>query len=100
MAALNNGGQSRELLEAILSVGRALSATMVAEGIEEPSQMTTLEEMGCEMARGFLMGKPCAAKVIDSLLAPRAARCAHARSHRRVMTARKQVKGRREDDAT
>ncbi len=47
---------------------------MVAEGIEEPSQMTTLEEMGCEMAQGFLMGKPRPAEVIESLLALRAAR--------------------------
>ena len=51
-------GQSRELLEAILGVGQALSLAVIAEGIEEQSQLTTLEEMGCEMAQGFLMGSP------------------------------------------
>ena len=55
---LNDGGQSRELLEAILGVGQALSLAVVAEGIEQQSQMTMLEEMGCEMAQGFLMGRP------------------------------------------
>jgi diguanylate cyclase (GGDEF)-like protein len=74
IAALNDGGQSRELLEAILGVGQALSLAVVAEGIEEQGQLTTLEEMGCEMAQGFLMGKPSAAEVIESLLGPRAAR--------------------------
>ena len=58
VAALNDGGQSRELLQAILGVGEALSLSVVAEGIEEQGQMTTLEEMGCEMAQGFLIGKP------------------------------------------
>ena len=74
MAALNNGGQSRELLQAILGVGQTLSLAVVAEGIEEPSQLSTLEEMGCEMAQGFLMGKPSPAKVIESLIETRAAR--------------------------
>ncbi len=58
VAALNEGGQSRELLGAILGVGHALSLTVVAEGIEEQGQRATLEEMGVEMAQGFLMGRP------------------------------------------
>ena len=74
VAALNDGGQSRELLEAILGVGQALSLRVVAEGIEVQSQMTTLEEMGCEMAQGFLMGRPSPAEVIGGLLRPDADR--------------------------
>jgi diguanylate cyclase (GGDEF)-like protein/PAS domain S-box-containing protein len=68
VAALSEGGKSRELLQAILGVGRALSLAVVAEGIEAQSQMTTLEEMGCEMAQGFLVGKPSPAEVAESLL--------------------------------
>jgi len=71
VAALNDGGQSRELLEAILGVGQALSLAVVAEGIEVQSQMTTLEEMGVEMAQGFLMGRPSTAEVIEDILAPK-----------------------------
>ena len=70
IAALNDGGRSRELLEAILGVGQALSLRVVAEGIEVQSQMTVLEEMGCEMAQGFLMGRPSTAEVIEGILAP------------------------------
>jgi diguanylate cyclase (GGDEF)-like protein len=74
VAALNDGGQSRELLAAILGVGQALSLAVVAEGIETQGQLTTLEEMGCEMAQGFLLAKPGPAEVIEDLLDPRAAR--------------------------
>jgi diguanylate cyclase (GGDEF)-like protein len=74
VAALNYGGQSRELLEAILGVGQALSLAVVAEGIEKQSQMTTLEEMGCEMAQGFLIAKPGRAETIEGLLGPRSGR--------------------------
>jgi diguanylate cyclase (GGDEF)-like protein len=70
VAALNDGGQSRDLLEAILGVGQALSLAVVAEGIEVQSQMTTLEEMGVEMAQGFLMGRPSTAEAIEGILAP------------------------------
>jgi diguanylate cyclase (GGDEF)-like protein/PAS domain S-box-containing protein len=68
VSALSEGGKSRELLQAILGVGQALSLAVVAEGIEAQDQMTTLQEMGCEMAQGFLVGKPSPAEVAESLL--------------------------------
>ncbi len=64
VAALNNGGQSRELLAAVLGVGQALSLVVIAEGIEEQSQLTTLEDMGCKTAQGFLLGKPSPAEAV------------------------------------
>ncbi len=76
VAALNDGGQSRELLAAILGVGQALSLAVVAEGIEHRNQMTILEEMGCEMAQGFLIAKPSPAGLIEGLLGPRSAHSA------------------------
>ncbi len=69
VAALNDGGQSRELLAAILGVGQSLSLSVVAEGIEEYDQQITLEEMGCEMAQGFLLGYPGPAREIEAMLA-------------------------------
>jgi len=68
VAALHDGAQSRELLQAILGVGKALSLVVVAEGIEDAEQMATLEEMGCEMAQGFLMGKPGPRGAIEGML--------------------------------
>ena len=66
--------QANELLQAILGVAKALSLAVIAEGIEEQSQMAALEAMGCEMGQGFLLGRPSSAEVIKSLLGPGAAR--------------------------
>jgi EAL domain-containing protein (putative c-di-GMP-specific phosphodiesterase class I) len=70
VAALDDNGQGRELLEAVLGVGHALSLTVIAEGVETPSQMQALLEMGCAAAQGFLMARPCAAEVLEDLLLP------------------------------
>jgi diguanylate cyclase (GGDEF)-like protein len=72
IAALTDGEESRRLLEAILGVGRALSLAVIAEGVEEQSQLTTLKEMGCAMAQGFLMAMPGPPEAIETLLGPRA----------------------------
>jgi diguanylate cyclase (GGDEF)-like protein len=70
VGALNGDGQGRELLEAVLGVGQALSLTVIAEGVETQSQMQALLEMGCATAQGFLMGRPCAAEVLEDLFPP------------------------------
>ena len=68
VAGLGEGEHSRELLAAILGVGRALSLTVVAEGIEQPGQRASLEQMGCEIAQGFLLGRPSSAERVAALL--------------------------------
>jgi diguanylate cyclase (GGDEF)-like protein len=70
VAALDDGRhQGRELLQAILGVGQSLSLAVVAEGIEQHTQLAALEEMGCQMAQGFLLGIPSPAEVIESYAA-------------------------------
>jgi EAL domain-containing protein (putative c-di-GMP-specific phosphodiesterase class I) len=56
------------LLEAILIVGRDLSLTVIAKGIDSFEQMTALQSMGCTMAQGALMGKPVPANAIENVL--------------------------------
>jgi diguanylate cyclase (GGDEF)-like protein len=56
------------LLEAILIVGRDLSLTVIAKGIESFEQMSALQSMGCTMAQGALMGKPVPANAIENVL--------------------------------
>jgi diguanylate cyclase (GGDEF)-like protein len=57
------------LLEAILTVGRDLSMTVIATGIETQEQMATLQTIGCTMAQGALMGSPTPANSVESLFA-------------------------------
>jgi diguanylate cyclase (GGDEF)-like protein len=68
VAALDGGEQSRDLLEAILGVGRSMSLRVIAEGIETEDQLRTVTEMGAQMAQGFLVGRPAPAEVIEGLL--------------------------------
>ncbi|HEV3034096.1 MAG TPA: EAL domain-containing protein [Solirubrobacteraceae bacterium] len=56
------------LLEAILIVGRDLSLTVIAKGIDSFEQMSALQSMGCTMAQGALMGKPVPANAIENVL--------------------------------
>ena len=55
------------LLEAILIVGRDLSLTVIAKGIESYDQISALQAMGCTMAQGTLMGKPVPANAIENV---------------------------------
>ncbi len=68
IAALEGGKQSHDLLQAILGVGHSMSLKVIAEGIETEEQLRTITEMGCEMAQGFLLGRPSPAEVIEGLL--------------------------------
>jgi len=73
LAALGADAQARDLLEAIVGVGRALSLSVIAEGVEDESQLLVLQEMGCESAQGFLLGKPSDARLILTQLVREAA---------------------------
>ena len=68
VAALEEGGQSGELLRAIVGVGRSLSMKVLAEGIESEEQLQAVAELGCELGQGFHLGRPTPAEVVDGLL--------------------------------
>ena len=56
--ASDDDGRGRDLLEAIVSIGRSLSLLTVAEGVEEPEQLDAVRRMGCDLAQGYLLGRP------------------------------------------
>ena len=64
VAGLGTDAQARDLLDAILGVGRALSLSVIAEGVEDEDQLLALQEMGCESAQGFLLGRPGDARAV------------------------------------
>jgi EAL domain-containing protein (putative c-di-GMP-specific phosphodiesterase class I) len=54
---------------AIVALGRTLSLTIIAEGIEEPGQFRRLHELGCEYGQGYLFSRPQEAEAMTEILA-------------------------------
>lgn len=50
--------QDLEIIKAIISLGHTLNLNIIAEGIELSEQFRVLFEIECDMAQGFLLGKP------------------------------------------
>jgi len=55
---LGAGNTDSGLAAAIIAIGERLGLEVVAEGIEEPEQIGTLRELGCELGQGFLFARP------------------------------------------
>ena len=55
---LESRGPSRVLIEAIVSVARALKMEIIAEGVETPEQAEILIGYGCRLAQGYFYAKP------------------------------------------
>jgi EAL domain-containing protein (putative c-di-GMP-specific phosphodiesterase class I) len=61
----SNGGV---IVQAIVGLGRALGATVLAEGVETEEQRVLLRLAGCEELQGFLFARPAPADAIERLL--------------------------------
>ena len=62
-------GEGVELTQAIIRLGLSLKLRLVAEGIEEPSQLQKLRELGCHYGQGYLFSRPAEPAVLEELLA-------------------------------
>ncbi|HLO62395.1 MAG TPA: EAL domain-containing protein [Azonexus sp.] len=52
----------------IVSMGRSLRMTVLAEGVEKPEQLALLRKMGCDMAQGYLFSRPVSAEGMADML--------------------------------
>ena len=46
------------IIESIIGLGRALSMTVTAEGVESASQLSDLARIQCDEAQGYYLGRP------------------------------------------
>jgi diguanylate cyclase (GGDEF)-like protein len=68
IAGLDRGPRPRAIVSAVLGLSRELGLVVVAEGVERESQAEVLRELGCELAQGYLFGRPMRAEEAGSLL--------------------------------
>jgi diguanylate cyclase (GGDEF)-like protein len=67
---LPDDSEDRAIAQAIISMGKALGMTVVAEGVETNEQETFLRSHGCDEMQGFLFSKPLAHQELAVLLRP------------------------------
>lgn len=60
--------EDRDLTEAIIALGRALTLTVVAQGVETQEQADYLRENACDEFQGFYLNKPLPANQVADLL--------------------------------
>jgi diguanylate cyclase (GGDEF)-like protein/PAS domain S-box-containing protein len=57
-----------ELVNAAIAMAHALGLKVVAEGVETDEQLTLLSNNDCDIAQGFLLGKPVTLEKITAIL--------------------------------
>jgi diguanylate cyclase (GGDEF)-like protein len=60
VASLGAAPADRAMVSAIVSLATALGIEVVAEGVETPAQLAALQEIGCDLAQGYLFSPPLA----------------------------------------
>jgi EAL domain-containing protein (putative c-di-GMP-specific phosphodiesterase class I) len=66
---LCQSGGSSVIAQAVIDLGHNLGCEIIAEGVETELQAKLLRKMGCDLAQGFLFGRPmCAEEARQNLV--------------------------------
>ena len=68
VAGLESGSVDTAIVEAVLTMARALDLPAVAERVETHEQAARLMELGCPRAQGYLLGRPMHLPTLRDLL--------------------------------
>jgi diguanylate cyclase (GGDEF)-like protein/PAS domain S-box-containing protein len=67
VSGMASDSTDREIVAAVVGMGRALKLCVVAEGIETPEQAEALRDLGCDIGQGFLFSKAVPAEEMEEL---------------------------------
>ncbi|MGG7578276.1 putative bifunctional diguanylate cyclase/phosphodiesterase [Rhizobium sp. Nf11,1] len=62
VASFETNDKQDKVIKAIIALGAGLGVTITAEGIEEESQLQRLQDLGCDIGQGYLLGRPAPAE--------------------------------------
>jgi len=66
---MHDGPMPMQLVRTVRDLARNIGVTAIAEGVESQAQLSTLRELGCEAAQGYLFSKPVPATQMGELIA-------------------------------
>ncbi|MBI4913775.1 MAG: EAL domain-containing protein [Acidobacteria bacterium] len=66
VARLGREDGSESLILAIVSIAASLGLEVIAEGVEDPSQLEHLRELGCQIIQGFHFAHPMPAEAAEA----------------------------------
>ncbi|MCO8168797.1 EAL domain-containing protein [Pseudomonas sp. 21LCFQ02] len=58
ISEIEHSAQGRAIVRAIIDLGRALSLTITAEGVETGQQLQHLQDLTCDEAQGYFLNRP------------------------------------------
>ncbi len=65
---MNSSESSKQYVAAIISLGHIMGFDVISEGVEEPEQIETLREIGCDYIQGFVWGRPLSKEDAEKLV--------------------------------
>jgi diguanylate cyclase (GGDEF)-like protein len=65
VSPLSTGVRAASIVESVVTLGHALGLTVIAEGVESVEQQRRLQEIGCDVAQGFLFARPLPAAEVS-----------------------------------
>ena len=65
---MNTSDSSRQYVAAIISIGHVMGFDVISEGVEDPTQLDTLRDIGCDYIQGFVWGRPLSAEDTEKLV--------------------------------
>jgi EAL domain-containing protein (putative c-di-GMP-specific phosphodiesterase class I) len=65
--------EDQAITQAIISMGKALGMTVIAEGVETAEQYSFLQNHDCDEMQGFLFSEPVPPRQVADLLRPASA---------------------------
>jgi len=69
IADMSDASEDWEIIGSVIGLGHALGMRVIAEGVEQRSQVVQLRALGCQLAQGYLFSKPIPAPQASAYLA-------------------------------
>jgi EAL domain-containing protein (putative c-di-GMP-specific phosphodiesterase class I) len=68
VSTLDNAPESQAVVRAIIELAHALHMHAIAEGIETPTQLGILKQLGCDFGQGYYLHRPMTQEQLHDLL--------------------------------